>query len=453
MPATTIQAERHAEVRRQTSASAPPQIILPQLRHDQYQIAVDPAKIKVLAMGRRWGKSVTGGDIVLTVAAGGDFAAWVVPTYKNGRKLWNWIENAVRQLRKRKLCVVNRQDRTIDFANGGFFGMYSADNADAIRGEAFHVVVVDEAARVEEEVIEDVIIPTLADFNGDLILISTPNGKNWFWRYFVTGQNPRNWQEIRSWRAPTWDNPNPNIKAAYMAAKRRAERGIKVFSFKQEWDAEFVGDGTEVFRNIDQAMGRATWQKNPIKGHDYVFGVDWARTKDYTVFLILDLTLNEVVYYVRYQRMGYELQFKKLVALYEKWQPSALIIEYNAMGGPMVERLDSIGLPVVPMVLNNASKQALVDDLVWAFDNDAIALPEDPDMKEELELYEGTQTKTGMVRYAAAGAGHDDIVTALLLANQAAVVYAQPPERPIATGEFKIPPGMRITEESDYARR
>jgi hypothetical protein len=454
MPAGSVQAQRHQIIREQASADQlPAQVMIPQLRQDQYDIATDPAKIKVLAMGRRWGKSVLGGAISLTVASGGDYAAWVVPTYKNGRKLWAWIENAVRPLRKRKLCTVNRQDRTIDFANGGFFGMYSADNPDAIRGEAFHVVIVDEASRVAEEVIEDVIIPTLADYNGDLILISTPHGKNYFWRLYVAGQNPKHWDAIRSWHAPSSANPNPHIKAAYAAAKARAEKGIKVLTFRQEWNAEFVGDGNEVFRNIEAALGRSVFQAGPISGHEYAFGIDWARSKDYTVIMVLDITLGEICYYERHQGMGYEDQFDLVVKLYRKWQPVAIIAESNTLGGPMVERLEAQEIPVWAIFMNNPTKQALVDDLASAFENESIGLPDDEDIREELQLYESTKLKTGMVRYAAAGNGHDDIVTALLLVNQAAVVYSEDEQIPRTAGEYQIPAGYRVTEGTRYAQR
>ena len=70
--------------------------------------------------------------------------------------------------------------------------MYSGENIDSIRGEAFHLIVMDEAARLPEDVWTDAIMPTLADFDGDAVLISTPKGKNWFYNEWVAGRKVTN---------------------------------------------------------------------------------------------------------------------------------------------------------------------------------------------------------------------------------------------------------------------
>ena len=63
---------------------------LPMLRPDQARIAKHPAKVKVLACGRRWGKTVLGGRIVMETLRQHGRAAWIAPTYKNTRPLWRW---------------------------------------------------------------------------------------------------------------------------------------------------------------------------------------------------------------------------------------------------------------------------------------------------------------------------------------------------------------------------
>jgi hypothetical protein len=87
--------------------------------------------------------------------------AWVVPTYKNARAPWRFIERALGSVRKR--VNINKTERLIDFPSGGLLGIYSGDNDTAIRGEAFDVVVVDEAAMIGEQTYTDVIQPTVAD--------------------------------------------------------------------------------------------------------------------------------------------------------------------------------------------------------------------------------------------------------------------------------------------------
>jgi hypothetical protein len=138
-------------------------------------------------MGRRWGKSVLGGVLTMNVLRQHGRAAWVVPSYKNGRSLWRWAQATAAPLRRS--FDISKTERTIATHRGGFFGIYSADNADAIRGEWFHLVVLDEAARIDEADWTDAIQPTLADADGDAILISTPKGRNWFWEEWQRGRS------------------------------------------------------------------------------------------------------------------------------------------------------------------------------------------------------------------------------------------------------------------------
>ena len=44
-------------------------------------------------------------------------------------------------------------------------------------------------------------MPTLADYDGDAVLISTPRGKNWFLQSGPEGKRAA--KEQRSWKAPT----------------------------------------------------------------------------------------------------------------------------------------------------------------------------------------------------------------------------------------------------------
>jgi phage terminase large subunit-like protein len=159
------------------------------LRPDQYQIAKNPAKTKVLSMGRRWGKTVLGGAIVGLVLAEHGKTAWIAPTYKNTRPMWRWLLQATAEDVRKGRIRISRSDRTLETKRGGFLGLYSGDNIDSIRGEAFHYVVLDEAARLPEEAWTDAIMPTLADYDGSALLISTPKGKNWFWREWMIGSN------------------------------------------------------------------------------------------------------------------------------------------------------------------------------------------------------------------------------------------------------------------------
>lgn len=163
-------------------------LTLPKLRSDQRAILLHPAKRKTAAMGRRYGKTVMCFVAEANVLRQHGKCAWVAPTYKNSRPLWRMMERAFRPLVASGRVNINKADRVITTYRGGMFAVYSGDGIDAIRGERFHLVINDEAARLSEEARYDAIDPTVADYDGEIIDISTPKGRNWFWREHMKGQ-------------------------------------------------------------------------------------------------------------------------------------------------------------------------------------------------------------------------------------------------------------------------
>lgn len=381
---------------------------LPKLRADQAKIVRHPANTQVLSMGRRWGKTVLGGTVTLACAARGARVAWVVPTYKNGRPLWRWAENTVAPLKRTKQVDVSRAERMIQFSGGGFLGIYSMDNEDSIRGEAFHLVIVDEAARVPEDAWTDAIMPTLADYGGRAILISTPKGKNWFWKEWIHGQEGR--PDIQSWQAPTAHNPNPRIqRAAELARDRVPER-----TYQQEWLAQFVDEGS-IFRYVTDC---ATAERRPREdGHTYVMGCDWGKYNDYTVLTVIDATTHQMVALDRFNQIDYTLQLGRVQALAERYSPDVIIAEKNSVGDPILERLYyEHGLPVQPFTTTNASKAKVIDALSLAFERRSIGILNDPVLIGELQAFEAERLPGGLLRYSAPEGMHDDTIISLALA-------------------------------------
>lgn len=377
-------------------------LYLTPLRPDQYEIAKHPAKIKAVCCGRRWGKSVMGGDLVVLTAYQGGRVAWVTPTYKNGRPLWRWVERTVSGVSG---IQVNRSERVVTFPNGGFIAMYSGDSPDSIRGENFHLVVVDEAAKLSEDVYTDAIMPTVADNNGDILLLTTPAGKNWFYyEYLKASINGAAWQR------PSSDNPNPNIRHAFdLARERSSER-----TFKQEWLAEFTEDGGGVFRNVRGCV-YGEMDKNPPTGRDYVFGVDLGKHNDFTVIVVIDKQTRKLVYYEAFNQIDYTVQLNRLKALADRLKPSLIVIERN-IGEMFIEQAQRLRLPVEAFQTNNASKQVAIDNLALAFEQNAISIPNDAKLIAELESYEMERLPGGTFRYSAPQGMHDDMVIATALA-------------------------------------
>lgn len=384
-----------------------PVVYLPRMRPDQWEIARHPARVKVLSMGRRWGKTVLGGNIAIPTAAQGGKVAWVALTYKNGRPLWRAVESALGDLAKRGGARLNKAERTVEIACGGgwgFLGIYSGDNPASIRGEDFDLVIIDECSRLPEEVWTSDVEPTLADRNGSALLISTPTGKNWFWQWWLMGQGAVDEREVKSWRAPSSDNPSPNIRrAAGLAQERLPER-----VYEQEWLAQFLDTGGEVFRLV---RTRATGKPQAPYSGVFVLGVDFGQTADWTVITVWDAESRTMVEMDRFHGISWALQRARIRAMSEKWAAALVYVEANSMGGPNAEALMDDGVPVVQFLTTAQTKPPLIQNMVLAMERAEITLLDDSRLIAEFEGYQQkASVNTGRLSYGSPPGMHDDIV-------------------------------------------
>jgi hypothetical protein len=223
-----------------------------------------------------------------------------------------------------------------------------------------------------------------------------------------------------SWQMPTTVNPHINADELQAARREMPER-----DYAQEFEARFLQiEGAGVFRGVG-AVSRLR-PALPTKGHVHVFGVDWGRSNDYTVVSVLDATLMEQRLVDRFSNIEWEFQTERLHRLVEVYHPITIVAEANAMGGPLVERLQRgyprlIGaprppLPVYAWTATQGTKAAAIQALALGIEQSTLTLLDDQVQQGELLSYEGRVNVNGMVRYSAPAGMHDDTVIALALA-------------------------------------
>lgn len=375
----------------------------------QREVHEHPARLKVIAAGRRWGKTRLGVNECLATAAAGGRAWWVSPSYKMGEVGWRPLR---RMASKIPGAEIRRVDRQIFLPGGGEVAVRSADNPDSLRGEGLDFLVIDECAFVTEEAWTEALRPALSDRLGRAMFISTPKGRNWYWRIWRRGQEESG-SEWMSWRFPT--SANPYIDPAEIEAARQM---LPEATFRQEYLAEFLEDAGLVFRNIRACIAA------PIPSAEthrrYVMGVDWAQSHDFTALVVMDAAARQVVEIDRFNQIGWDVQRGRLAALATKWNVSTILAEQNSIGGPNIEQLQSEGLPVRAFTTTNQSKQDIIVALQLAFERGEIRIPDHAPLITELEAFEAERLPSGRWRYSAPAGMHDDTVIALALALEAA---------------------------------
>ena len=321
----------------------------------------------------------------------------------------------------------SEQEHRLEIYGGGVIECWSTDTGDPARGRRYATAVIDEAAMVPHlsDIWGQAIRPTLTDYQGEAWFMSTPRGLNDFYLLFNRGQDPLE-REWRSWQMPT--SVNPWIAPEEIDAARH-ELPERVFA--QEYEAQFLTlEGAGVFRGV-HSVARLE-PRGPERAHQYVMGIDWARSDDFTVVSVIDASLQQQVLVDRFSKIEYELQTERLHKLASVYKPQQILAESNAMGLPIVERLQRgyrtvLGdqrpaLPILPFVTTNATKAAAIIDLSVAIENGTLTLLDDAVQTAELLSFESTVLPSGILRYAAPPGGHDDCVIALALAYQAAKV-------------------------------
>jgi len=376
---------------------------LPQLHTGQKEVAGDPARFKVLACGRRrhWGKTRLGALLCVVTGLSKGRAWWVAPSYPMASIGWRLVKRLAGQIPG---TVKHEADRAVDFPGGGVVQVKSADNPDSLRGEGLDFLVMDECAFIQEAAWTEALRATLSDRQGKALFISTPKGRNWFWRAWLAGQNGGEW---RSWQFPTVSNPY--IKASEVEAARGM---LPERIFAQEYLAEFLDDDSGVFRRV---LDAATATERNGAG-EYVVGVDWGKHNDFTALTVMDVAQQSMVHLDRFNQIDYATQVGRLKALCEKYSPVSLMVERNSMGEPLIEQLQREGLPVQPFTTTNATKAVIIDALALAFERGDIRILPDPVLISELQAYETERLPSGMLRYSAPEGMHDDTVISLALA-------------------------------------
>ncbi|RMG93172.1 MAG: hypothetical protein D6706_15890 [Chloroflexi bacterium] len=382
-------------------------ITLPRLHKWQQEIAQSPARFKIIAAGRRFGKTRLATVLAVSEALREGRVWWVAPTYPMATIGWRLIKSLCQQIPG---VNIRESERRAEMPGLGFIETKSADRPDALRGEGLDFVVLDECAFLKEDAWSQSLRPALADRQGRAVFISTPKGRNWFWKLYQRAQDLPDWE---TWQLPT--SENPYISAEEIEEMRRL---LPERVYLQEVEAQFVEDAGTVFRHVAE-MSTATPQKERIPDHEYVIGVDLAKHQDWSVLAVVDLTTHELVYLDRFNQVDYMVQARRLEALAERFQPSVIIIERNSAGEPFIEMLQrEKDLPIQPFTTTNATKAQAVEALSLAFERGDIRIIPDPILIGELQAFEAERLPSGMLRYGAPAGMHDDCVMALALAWQ-----------------------------------
>ena len=385
-----------------------------------------------VACGTKFGKSI-GAATCITNAAMKTHGAkwrWLAPVYRQAQVGMEYFQKILPPpphsdpIESKMIIKLPHLQSVIEF--------WHTSKPIDLEGAGVHGMIGDEAAKIPYEAY--ISAKTTTTFTrGPSMYISTPYGKNWFYKKYIEAKDEMEWAFKHgkdparlAIHAPTTSNP-------FIAQEviDQAKRDLPDRLFRQYYLAEFVDDGSifvgvrECIRGHEILLDGAAqfWISDDAKDKDVVIGVDWAKQRDYTVFMAVDYSAKprRVVAFQRFHGVSYVEAVKELYQFAKRFkQVGTIWHDRTGVGEALDDLLGGLPLPFHGVTFNGQSKASLVNSLGMVFEQKDIVLPNWPLLISELDNYEVTVTETGHMRYNAASGGHDDIVIALALANAAA---------------------------------
>jgi hypothetical protein len=369
----------------------------------------DNTKHHIVSVGRQFGKSLMGINLLLYWAINNKPCKilWCSPTYSQTNKVQKEIDNAIRHTDIIRTC--NYSESYIGLRNGSEIYFRSSERYDNIRGFTFDYAILDESAFMRREVWFEAIRPTLAVRGKKVLFLSTPKGRNWFYDIFELG-NSVDYNNYRSYQGTSLDTPYISKEEIDDASKT-----LPPNVFKQEYMAEFIDDGGEVFSNISDN----TFAQYPKPQGQLYCGIDLGRQNDFSVATIIDSAGNVIDIYRNNKQQWADL-VNDLTSFIRKYNATTLI-EVNSIGDVVYEQIKSKYNNINAFVTTNKTKQEIIEGLILDMNEKSVMIPSKElfqPLYDELGYFTYEYNpKTRSVKYGHPTGLHDDCVISLALAN------------------------------------
>ena len=246
------------------------------LHPGQQAILNSNARYKVVAAGRRFGKTVLAA--ILCIIAGlatqtqdglklddSSEVLYMAPTFEQAKGIfWPILKQYARPLNP----VIHENTGVMTLPNGVRIRLKGMDNPERARGYKLRFAVMDEYADMPEAAWGEIIFPALMDVDGGAIFIGTPKGKNHFYKIFMDALTGESGEEWEAFNFSSKDNPTLSQKAVgRMYDDVHYTEDLR----RQELEASFISTGGGEL-NPDNIVYD---QREPSDGY-YVVAVDLA---------------------------------------------------------------------------------------------------------------------------------------------------------------------------------
>ena len=210
----------------------------------QMEIFQSPKRFKIVAAGRRFGKSYLSAVTLLIegLREKNDYGYkldptkavyYVAPTFQQAKDImWKLLKVLGRDVIESTL----ENTAVIRLINGREIHLKGSDRPETLLGVGLSYVVMDEYASMKPQVWEEILSPTLADVKGGALFIGSPRGKNHFYKLYQEAVKEA-LDGPTEWAAFTYKSvDNPFLASEEIKSQRKR---LSKAAFKQEFEASF----------------------------------------------------------------------------------------------------------------------------------------------------------------------------------------------------------------------
>jgi predicted phage terminase large subunit-like protein len=212
-----------------------------ELHPKQTEVFNDQHRFKVVAAGRRFGKSRLAAWtlIIEALKSQNKDVFYVAPTFQQAKDIM-WT--VLKELAHSVIKSVHENTAVITLINDRKIYLKGSDRPDTMRGVGLAYVVIDEYADMKPQVFEQILRPALSDVKGGALFIGTPKGRNHFYELYQMAQKDEDSDWV-SFHFTSFDNPllDPTEIEA-------AKKSMSSFSFRQEYLASFEAAQSDLFK-------------------------------------------------------------------------------------------------------------------------------------------------------------------------------------------------------------
>jgi hypothetical protein len=247
---------------------------------EQAKFHESKSRFRVPVCGRRFGKSTMAARDLEVEMFAKKKRFWIVgPTYNLGEKEFRviWDDLIIgRELGHRKdvkrAYNLRSGEMYIELPWGTRVEVRSATHPEALVGDALHGVILSEAAKHNVETWERYIRPALTDFRGWATFPTTPEGQNWLYNLWLTGQDD-NIREYASWRFPSWLNTFIYPEGEESEEIQLLKKTTTAEWFMQEIGADFASFVGRIYGEFEEQIHVQNHTFNPAWPNYIAF--DW----------------------------------------------------------------------------------------------------------------------------------------------------------------------------------